>query len=68
MNRVFHCNLCGSKDNKVVLIENRVDIVKCKNCGFVYTQNLPEKIFERPEKAEDLFRQTENKGGYITKY
>ena len=49
MKEVIRCNLCGSNDSEVILIEGGLDIVRCKNCGFIYTKTLPEKVWENPE-------------------
>ena len=57
--KILTCNLCGSPDSKVLWVENGINVVKCKNCGFAYSQMLPEKVFERKEKAEDIFTETE---------
>lgn len=57
--KILTCNLCGSPDSTVLWVENGINVVKCKNCGFAYSQMLPEKVFERKEKAEDIFTETE---------
>ena len=57
--KIITCNLCGSLDSKVILFEDGINVVKCKNCGFAYSQMLPKKVYERKEKAEDIFIETE---------
>lgn len=57
--KILTCNLCELTEFEVLLIEDGINVVKCKNCGFAYSQTLPEKVFERKEKAEDIFTETE---------
>ena len=57
--KIITCNLCGSLDSKVMLFEDGINVVKCENCGFAYSQTLPRKVYERKETAEDIFVKTE---------
>lgn len=64
---MVNCDLYGSKDYEVVLVESGIDIVKCKKCGLIYTKRPSETIFERSESAEDIFRETEMKKSVYNK-
>jgi uncharacterized metal-binding protein (TIGR02443 family) len=59
--KILSCNLCDSPDYKILWVENGINVVKCKNCGFTYSQTLPLTVFEKEDKAEDTFNQTERK-------
>ena len=36
------CDLCGSENKKLVIVENGYPISRCLNCGFVYVSRIPE--------------------------
>ena len=57
--KIKTCNLCGSVDSKIILLEDGINVVKCKSCGFTHSQTLPKEVYEREEKAEDIFIETE---------
>jgi 2-polyprenyl-3-methyl-5-hydroxy-6-metoxy-1,4-benzoquinol methylase len=65
MKRVSNCDLCGSKDSRVIFVEDGVSILKCKNCGLVYSSTVPERIFEREESAEEISRSTKREKIHI---
>jgi 2-polyprenyl-3-methyl-5-hydroxy-6-metoxy-1,4-benzoquinol methylase len=58
------CNLCGSKKKNKLFKKYGYDIVKCQNCGFVYTDFKPSKKFLRDYYQTDYFEKGERKHSY----
>lgn len=46
--KMIKCNLCLIDDTEIVFIEGNYIVVKCKNCGLIYTNPQPEEE-ERPQ-------------------
>jgi SAM-dependent methyltransferase len=36
------CDLCGESDHTPIVIENGYPIVRCRSCGFIYVNRIPE--------------------------
>lgn len=36
-----NCNLCGNDNAKIIHVEDGYNIVKCKECGFIYVNPIP---------------------------
>jgi len=60
--------LCGSKYSKVIFVEDGVEILKCKDCGVVYSGQIPEKVFEREDSPERISQDTRSSRMHIYIY
>ena len=58
-----NCNLCQSSDCRLLVVENSLPIVSCKDCGLVYVNPRPTekgltKFYDKyfPEESEELWQ------------
>lgn len=58
------CNLCGSKKKKKLFKKYGYDIVRCQNCGFVYTNLVVDKNFVKDYYQQDYFEKGQKKHSY----
>lgn len=58
MPRYVKCNLCGRDETKVVQeAESPFKVVKCRNCGLVFTNPQPEAKLIEDHYQEDYYRE-----------
>lgn len=63
------CILCGFNQSDIYHIDNGVEMLKCSKCGLVYSSQIPNSIFERDEKPEILYEETEtSRNSTFTKF
>ena len=62
MSSIINCNICNSKDYKLLYTKNGWNIVKCRTCGLVYVNPQPtnEELREFYASKYDYDYQTEN--------
>lgn len=58
MPRHVACTLCGQNDTKVIQeAEKPYKVVKCRNCGLVYVNPQPDRIFTEEHYQEDYYKE-----------
>src|SRR3989344_7184175 len=58
------CRLCKSKNYKVLFVKDTFEVVKCKECSFVFLNFDPDEKFFTNYYSEEFFNDTGSKHAY----